>query len=299
MNIKIKKLIRYIDEKFLNKNIYLTTIKLTNRFSHKSILSSDGLPVSLTSYGKRINSVFYTIESIARGSILPSRLILWLDEKERYDNLPVTLIRLKKRGLVVRFTENYGPHTKYFPYVLAYHSDNLPLVTADDDILYPIFWLKGFRDAYAKNPNLIYCYRAWVVKLNHELNKIEPYKTWSSCSTLNPSFSNFGTGVSGVVYPPAFLTHLYKASDGFKLVCPKADDIWLHVNALRAGYKVQRLSQYPLHLQTIPSTQDESLYHTNVTKGHNDQQIAKTYQASDIAILRAEKLVENNSSINS
>lgn len=286
----IKKLIRYIDEKLFNQKIYMSAVKARNFFSRQSILSPDGLPVSLTSYGKRLDSVFYTIESIGKGDLLPSRLILWLDDKARFDRLPNTLIRLKSRGLEVRLTENYGPHTKYYPYVLAHHTDNLPLVTADDDIFYPKYWLKGLRDAYQKNPSTINCYRAWVLNMNPDLTRIEPYNSWDSCSSMQPSFNHFATGVSGVVYPSAFLSHLYKEGDAFKSVCPKADDIWLHVNALRAGYKVQQIVGHAMHFRTIPTTQEESLFQTNVDQGLNDRQIEKTYRASDLDVLRKEKL---------
>jgi hypothetical protein len=292
MKTIIKRLIRGIDERFLNQKIYLTTLKLTNRYSNKPILSQEGLPVSLTSYGKRVDSVFYTIESIARGNVLPSRLILWLDEKDRYDNLPDSLVRLKKRGLEVRLCENYGPHKKYYPYVLAHHADGLPLITADDDAFYPIYWLQVLRDAYRKNPSVITCYRGWVVGLNAELTQIAPYDNWEPCYDSRARFNHFAVGVSGVLYPADFLRHLFRAGDGFKDLCPRADDIWLHVNALRSGYKIQRLVDYPLHFQAVPSTQDSSLFQTNVTEGQNDKQIAKTYQPEDIAVLRDERLSE-------
>lgn len=297
MKTTIKKLIRYIDGTYLNQTIYLTTIKLTNRFSSKPILAPDGLPVSLTSYGKRVDSVFYTIESIARGNVRPSRLILWLDEKDRYDNLPETLVRLKKRGLEIRLCENYGPHKKYYPYVLAHHADNLPLITADDDAIYPNYWLQVLRDAYRKNSLVITCYRGWVVGLSSGLTQVAPYDTWMPCNASHPSFNHFAVGVSGVLYPATFLSYLFKAGDAFKSLCPRADDIWLHVNALRAGFKVQRLTDYPLHFQAVPSTQQESLFQTNVTEGQNDQQIAKTYTSGDIAIMRDEWLAQNKAGV--
>ena len=92
-------------------------LRRINEQSSTRIVGPDGPVVSLTSYGKRIDTVYVTIESIARGSLLPSELILWLDDEERSRSLPITLERLKERGLSVRICEDYGPHKKYYPYV--------------------------------------------------------------------------------------------------------------------------------------------------------------------------------------
>ena len=57
--------------------------------------------------------------------------------RTRIESRPESLRRLERRGLEVRLTQNYGPHTKYYPSLADAIADGLPLVTADDDILYP------------------------------------------------------------------------------------------------------------------------------------------------------------------
>ena len=101
----------------LRMEVLMLPLKAANRFKRSSFLRGGGPVVSLTTYGKRIGTVYLTIESIARGYTLPSRVILWLDEESVFDNLPVSLQNLRKRGLEIKLCKNYGPHKKYYPYV--------------------------------------------------------------------------------------------------------------------------------------------------------------------------------------
>ncbi len=111
--------------------------------------------VSLTSYGKRVQDVSLAIESIGAGRVRPRRLILWLDDERILAALPESLTKQMARGLEVRSTQNYGPHKKYFPYVRSVESHELPLATADDDILYPRYWLAGLMTAYVERPEVV------------------------------------------------------------------------------------------------------------------------------------------------
>lgn len=260
---------------------------LNNRFGKRSATVASGPVVSLTTYGKRSQKVYFAIESIARGSVRPSRLILWIDDKNLINNLPATLRRLKRRGLEVRFCKNYGPHTKYYPYVESETSFNTPLVTADDDILYPRFWLKTLIEANHHYPDAVNCYWAHVMDLNGE--GIGKYSTFTLCSSTHPSFRHIALGVMGVIYPPLLLLALKNASAAFEDCCPKGDDLWLHVQALRAGYKVRqifpRLPYFSFH--GVPGTQHTALSYENVAFGDgNDRQIAATYNETDIQLLR-------------
>ncbi len=251
-----------------------------NRFGKAPVVSGGGPVVSLTSHGERIRTVYITIESVGRGRCLPSRLILWIDDPVLYRNLPLTLHRLMKRGLEVRFSKKYGPHAKYYPYLELTERFTESLVTADDDILYPRSWLEKLVTASGRDPELVLCYRAHVVGFCRE--EIAPYTTWEPCRSLSPTARNFATGVSGVLYPPAFLQRLKLADRGFESCCPKADDIWLHVQALRNGFAVRQVTKRPRHFLTIPRTQGVALAQGNWVGGGNDRQIAATYKAEDI-----------------
>lgn len=258
-----------------------------NRFRRASITAAGGPVVSLTSYGERVERAYLVIESIANGNILPSRLILWLDDQDLFDNPPPSLRRLTRRGLEVRLAANDGPHTKYYPYIELVDGFHIPLVTADDDILYPPQWLAGLQHAFGERPDVINCYRARVITFRE--NRLSKYEHWQLCQSTEPSFQHFALGVSGVIYPPKFLAALKHAGRTFVSCCPKADDIWLHVQAIRAGYKVRQLTTHAFHFPMLPGTQDNALQLSNVsgTLAGNDRQAQLTYNELDLERLHS------------
>jgi len=258
---------------------------LANQFSHSAVVRPGGPVISLTSYGKRVDTVHIAIESIARGSLLPSRLILWLDDETLFLHPPVALNHLKQRGLEVRLTKNYGPHKKYYPYLETNETFDRPLVTADDDVLYPRYWLRRLEQAFQERPDVINCYRARVVVPRGQ--GLANYEDWQMCESTDASFRHFATGVSGVIYPPQMLNALKKAGSAFERCCPKADDIWLHVQALRAGYKVRQIVPQPLYLPILPGTQQTALESYNCFDSGNDHQAMQTYSLEDIQIIRS------------
>ena len=261
------------------------SLKHRNLNSKESVVKPGGPIVSLTTFGERVATVHITLESISMGSLLPSRLILWIDNREIFDNRPAELRRLEARGLEVLLTENYGPHTKYFPFLLSERDFSLPMVTADDDVIYSNWWLKGLMASFLQNDVVLNCYRAHRIRLNGL--KLAPYSEWNGCQTSVPSVLNFATGVSGCVYPPALLEQLKLAGDGFRSLCPKADDVWLNVIALRCGFAVRQIRSLPLRFPLIEGTQAAGLWNSNVILSQNDSQIDATYTPQDLAILRS------------
>lgn len=261
----------------------LAHLRSRNERSKQSVIAPGGPVVSVTTYGERLSTVHLVLESIAAGSVLPSRLILWLDSAEAFANRSPALERLVRRGLEICLSENFGPHTKYYPYLLSADTFETPLATADDDLLYSRWWLEGLVRAHREFPEAVNCYRAHRIRLSE--GAITPYQTWTSCRSTEPEFLHFATGVSGCIYPPSLLRRLKLAGMEFLQHCPKADDVWLHVNALRAGMKTRQIWSRPLRFPFVPGTQDSGLYHGNVILAGNDEQIQNTYTAKDIALL--------------
>lgn len=258
-------------------------LRVRNRLGLRSVLG-DGPDVSLTSHGARVDSVHLAIESIGSGVLRPRALYLWLDDPDVAANPPRSLKRLVRRGLTIRLSENYGPHTKYYPYVQERTGFSAPLVTADDDILYPVTWLAGLAEAFAEHPDRVHCYRAHRIEFDG--SAIKPYVAWTPCLDTEPSLAHFQTGVSGVLYPPAFLQHLHERGETFRAVCPRADDVWLHKCAVDLGMPVQQVRNAPEHYPMTPGSQESTLMAANVDGGANDGQIAATYSAEQLDLLR-------------
>jgi hypothetical protein len=264
----------------------ITRLTIVSLFSSKPVIQPDGdVVVSLTSYGKRLQTVHLTIESIAYGDVLPSRLILWLDDLAAFENPPANLRRFIKRGLEIKHTRNYGSHTKYYPYVEATEHFDQPLVTADDDILYPKNWLSRLVIAFQHDPNVISCHGSKVTALKG--STIDSYNNWKVNTTTVASYLHLSEGVAGTIFPPKYLGVLKSAGAGFEQCCPKADDLWLHVQALRSGFRTRQIAPKSAAFPAIPGTASGGLWEENYNGG-NDRQVAATYTAQDLLILLRE-----------
>lgn len=263
-------------------------LSLRSASSRRSLIDEDGLSVvSLTSYADRLRTVHLSIESIGAGRVRPRRLILWTDPDVKLADLPAQLRRLQRRGLEIRASHAaIGPHTKYFPYVVSQSSHTSPLVTADDDSLYPRDWLAGLEGAGEAHPGEVVCYRAHELTMSGS-GSIAPYNEWPPVTETTASLRHFATGVSGVRYPPAFLDRLRDAGDAFMNRCPKADDVWLHAQAVAAGTLVRQVRRRPRKFPEIARTQTLALHRSNTARSANDPQIAATYDESMLAALRA------------
>jgi hypothetical protein len=260
-------------------------LRVRNLTARGPVTGSAGVVVSLTTHGDRIGTVSIGIESIARGTVRPQRLVLWLDTPDDVAACPASLRRLQRRGLEIRAASNYGPHTKYYPYVISTPRHTVPLVTADDDIVYPPKWLALLVDAGERHPGTVSAH--WVSIMGIEDDQVAGYASWARARDSAVRPANFATGVSGVIYPPAMLEELRLRGEGFLDSCPRADDIWLKWVALRAGIPVRQIGPVPRHFPIIPGSQGQNLMSTNVGENQNDHCIRGLFSAEDVALLGA------------
>jgi hypothetical protein len=274
--------------------VFVRGLVLWLKFRHatcrRSLLSADGKAVvCLTSHGDRLESVFLAIESIGRGRQRPARLILWLEETEFTAASPTTLRNLVRRGLEIRECGRYGPHSKYFPYVISSRDDRLPLVTADDDILYPRYWLAELVAKWQLHPTEVHCFRARVMKLMDD--GIAPWTSFPKCRSVQASQFNIATGVSGIIYPSSMLDAALSLGGQFMNCTPHNDDIWLHAVALRTGTLVRQVRPRPKDFFIIPGSQAIRLGQEN-KRGRNDRQVIATYDNHDLQLLQEALLRE-------
>ena len=262
----------------------LAWLAVRNRLAFASLLDSKGPALSLTSHGSRIGTAYLTVESIARGQARPARIMLWLDDDDALANLPATLRRQVARGLEVRASENFGPHTKYFPYIDSEDDFSRPLVTADDDVIYPRPWLRELLAHHALYPDEVVCHRARVVVFDGAA--LAPYNNWPMCASTAPSLMHLATGVSGVLYPVAMQRALKQAGRAFLACCPKADDLWLHVTAVRSGARIRQLRSAVSDFPCVPASQHQALCLVNMGEGLNDVQARATYLPRDLQLMQ-------------
>lgn len=233
--------------------------------------------VSMTTHGARFESVHLAIGSILQGTVRPARLVLWVDNAHLYESPSPELLELINAGVDLRLTENFGPHTKYFPMVNELvDEDQVVLVTADDDILYPRWWLESLIERWNEAPAHIHCHRAHQIRVDTS-GRLTKYNTWPPSFRTQPTHSNFATGVSGVLYPAAMLAELRSAGTAFVDVAPTADDVWLNFVAYRAGVPVQQVKRSARHFPLVSGSQASGLFQSNVDASRNDVQIGQTY----------------------
>ncbi|TFD69783.1 hypothetical protein [Cryobacterium ruanii] len=248
----------------------LAALRSTNRFSRRSVAGSGAVVVNLTSFDHRIDLVFYALETIAAGRVRPRRLILWLDDTAALAHPPAALRRLQRRGLEIRSCPNFGPHKKQYPYALT--GPTLPLVAADDDVLYPRGWLAELLEAAARHPRDVTGQRAHTITFDGD--RVAPYARWVAARSTAASFRTLCTGVSGIYYPLSLLAALRGEGDAFLRVAPRADDLWVYAVAVRHGIRARQVGERQAEYPAIPGSQRGTLYRQNVTEGGNDEQFA-------------------------
>lgn len=247
-----------------------------------------GVVVCMTTYGRRTSFVHLALESIGSGDCRPERLILFLDDAEKVSRPPRGVARLRRRGLEIVHTEDLGPHKKWYPYVLSQQEHHADMVTADDDTLYPAGWLAALHASVMKTsiPS-VHSHRAHRAVLTAD-RQLEPYTAWGKADMGSPSHLTFPVGVGGVWYPHALLAQLRKTADKdvFMRLTPRADDVWLHLQALRARFPAVWTGAFPeSSFVAVRGTKTPGLLVSNVSDGGNDEQIAGAYGPDDLAAL--------------
>lgn len=268
------------------KTALISRLRLRNRFSRRVVTGGAGVAVSMTSYGRRLGIVAHALESIAAGSVLPSRMILWVDEPDFDVSAHPMLQRLEHRGLEILRCEDLGPHKKYFPYCREFADHGLSLALADDDVMYPHRWLEGLIDAAGQEQ--IPCYRAHRITTDPGSGGITPYNTWKPASVDSASHANFVTGVAGMLLPSRFQAVLRDSGMSFLELAPRADDIWLNALAIRNGFRRRVVDAAGQHLTIYPRSQEQALHTENVSEGKNDTQLAAVFGPDDIAAIAAD-----------
>ena len=240
--------------------------------------------VSLTTYGKRINDVAFTIESIMQQTVKANRIILWLDNSFKEKQLPKCLENQRKRGLEVCFCDDIRSYTKLMPSLIQNPKD--AIITIDDDLLYDCDLLERLIKAYLAEPQYIHACRVHRMILNDNGEPI-PYNSWEwLCKEIGANRLNFLTGVGGVLYPPNSLDDEVKNQDVFLEICKYADDVWFTAMAIKKGTLINKVitrSDRSEDYIINEGVQDVGLRHINVQDSHlNDWQIKAVFSKYDL-----------------
>lgn len=272
-----------------NSNIQLKS-SLMNLSEKENVSHNNEVIVSLTTLPKRLHLVHFAIESIISQTIKPKNIILWITKNIDLNlNITSELINLKNRGLEIFQVDDLGPHTKLL-YALKKYPNN-PIVTIDDDIVYPINMIEKLLDNFEKNNNSIICNWAREIAFDSKgivrgvrkgilLTPPLLEKVIEQAESYNPEPNPlaFPYGTSGVLYPPNSLDKRVFDEKLFQKLCPKEDDIWFKAMSLLKGTDVvvTNLGINPSHY-CISGSQSYALRHNNHGKGENEEQMKKVF----------------------
>jgi hypothetical protein len=264
---------------------------ILNRTSRSPIIDGEGqVIVSLTTFGMRLRTVYLALESIAAGDSRPYGIILWVDaaDMSRAQSLS-TLRRLRGRGLQIRAADaSLGSHKKYYHFVHSAESLDYPLVTADDDIFYPSGWLASLVSAY-RSGNGRTVVSSWVKRVSFEDCGFAPYDTWPSVNEVRTDARNYFMSGSGTIYPIALAARLREGGTEFMSCTPKADDIWLNMQAADGSFSVRQALVRSLHIWSVPRSQRIKLSTVNVIESLNDVQLSATFSPELIQRVRSDR----------
>lgn len=243
--------------------------------------------VSLTTYGKRVYDVCLTIESIMQGTLLPNRIVLWLDKDSFNDNaIPRTLKYQQKRGLEIKYVQDIRSYTKIIPALKQYPND--VIVTIDDDVIYHYDMLEKLIASYKKHPYGIHANRIHRMTYD-ESGELKSYMDWEwrIGNTNEMSDHFFFTGIGGVLYAPNSLDSEVLNQDVFMDICKFADDVWLNAMARLANsaiFKVETHSKYGDEFEDIMDNKEEGLCYTNTNASmcRNDVYIKEVFSKYNI-----------------
>ncbi|MFW1676843.1 hypothetical protein ACFVYJ_03565 [Pontibacter sp. JAM-7] len=246
----------------------------------------DDIIISLTTFDKRIDDVYLTVESLLLQSLKPDRIILWLSEEEFSGrDIPYVLKLQQQRGLEVAFCPtDLGPYKKFF-YAIQRYPDSL-IITVDDDILYPHDLVDLLYRNYQTSPEVIPCIRAHGMKLDNR-GELIPYKKWERpCSNVHPSVLTFPTGIGGVLYFPGCFDEQIFDQSLFMSLCPNADDIWLKAMSLKKGIQCQKVNDnrdFGSRFPVIQGSQSHCLKRINKScRGGNDAKLKAVFDHFDL-----------------
>lgn len=200
--------------------------------------------VSLTSHTKERmkNLPYFLFHSIIKHNLNYVKIVLTLAQDD-IQNIPPDLQAMIDNGLVelIIAEQDLKCNLKYF-YCMKKYRD-LPIITIDDDSVYPKQMIPDLLALYEKYPDVIIARSARLIE------KGKSYRYWHETAmgvtdvTFNHGLTNQvrtdlnPEGYGGILYPPNIL----KVSDDMIpeiMDFPRADDIYLTVIEQRKGIKV-------------------------------------------------------------
>lgn len=207
--------------------------------------------VSLASMGSRLPQLEQALRSLTVQSLQPDAILLHVSEEPHladpgvstqilYQNVPA--LSEFNNLIQVQFVANTGSYRKIIPALERVESPDSVIVTADDDIFYPPFWLERLVENLDE-VNTVTAYRcrkfSWLGK--HLL----PYENWNflqlptdASFAATASHAVIPTGAGGIAYRRSYFSNDDPLDELMRLA-PRQDDIALRFLMLVKDVRVR------------------------------------------------------------
>lgn len=250
------------------------------RQNRVSELNEAKVIISLTAVPYRFHSLHLVLASLLNQSALPLAIHLWLD-KASMSRLPKKVLALEKYGVCFHEVDDLRSHKKLI-YALK-EFPNHSIITVDDDVIYPSWWLEGLLSEHQQYPDEILAYSCKKLCLDAG-GSIDTYESFPRVSEgdQQASSSYFGIGYSGILYPAGSLSQEVHNQEYFMAKCATADDIWFKAMALLQGSVYRKVNASFGKEINPPFTQGKRLTKLNVRQNLNDIQIQNVFNDYDL-----------------
>jgi len=228
----------------------------------------ESIVVSLTTYGKRLDTVYLAIKSIMYQTCKADKIVLFLADEDSNKKIKHE-DELVEAGLtIIRNVQNLGPHKKYYQAMMNF-KDSI-IITIDDDALYDDKLIEELYKHHLKFPNAIVC--RWGTRMKKRGESIEEYNLWQDRVKVNePQIDVCAVGVGGCLYPCGGYRKKFLDAEGIVKCCIGADDLWLKIIEMINGIKTISIGFHSIHL--IRGSQDIALSLVNCIEKRNDKYI--------------------------
>ena len=226
--------------------------------------------VSLTAFPAAIPYAVQAIRSILNGSVLPDKVVLYLDTQKFPDGqLPPELEALREESPLfeVRFDPaEIRSYKKLIPALRDFPDD--VVVTVDDDIHYHRHLLRDLLRLHKRLPEAIVAHRVRKIRPGAPYAKWRKYK-WYDFVFRRLHFSHLAmqTGVGGVLYPPHALDEAMLDPALFMSLAPTNDDVWFWAAAVSRGTYVVPLPNGQRTARGFGKPREYSLMSINLKPG--------------------------------
>ena len=248
--------------------------------------------VSMTTFPARIGYVHLAIKSLLNQTVKPGKIILWLAREQFRDvKLPNHLLALCEYGLEIRYCEeDILAHKKYY-YAMQEFPDH-PIVTYDDDIIYPEDSLEKLLAMHWQYPDAIICNRGREIAMDQ--TSVAPYRYWKVSGRIPagvPTYRVMASTGAGTLYPPHCMPEETFSIEKIRSLALTADDLWMKVMSIVGGVPVVKSQTRSKALCISKRKQEITLAHQNVDQSQNDRVIQEllTYYPQAMKVLQKDR----------